>query len=190
MSKAEDYDEDDDIQVYKVSRDRLAQPEPEPVAIGEEWKPCVKLPIVVHVREQRKGETHVSTREGITPVKEDDLIMRGVAGEEYPIGRELFNSTYTFDTAPVHAIDISQERVDETAKREHEPWQSVQCTCGGTIYFKHTKREWVGLTDDEIIKCFDSVAFGQVEDDLIINKHVNIFRAIHFIESKLKEKNT
>ena len=72
----------------------------EPVAIGEEWKPCVKLPIVVHVREQRKGETHVSTREGITPVKEDDLIMRGVAGEEYPIGRELFNRTYTFDTAP------------------------------------------------------------------------------------------
>jgi hypothetical protein len=46
--------------------------------------------------------------------------MRGVAGEEYPIGRELFNSTYTFDTAPVHAIDISQERVDETAKREHD----------------------------------------------------------------------
>ena len=70
------------------------------MAIGEEWKPCVKLPIVVHVREQRKGETHVSTREGITPVREDDLIMRGVAGEEYPIGRELFNRTYTFDTLP------------------------------------------------------------------------------------------
>ena len=93
-------------------------------------------------------------------------------------------------TGDVDAVNISQERVDETAKREHEPWQSVQCTCGGTIYFKHTKREWVGLTDDEIIKCFDSVAFGQVEDDLIINKHVNIFRAIHFIEAKLKEKNT
>ena len=110
-----------DGRTIKALRDRLAQPEPEPVAIGEEWKPCVKLPIVVHVREQRKGETHVSTREGITPVKEDDLIMRGVAGEEYPIGRELFNSTYTFDTAPVHTIDISQERVDETAKREQEP---------------------------------------------------------------------
>lgn len=79
----------------KALRDRLAQPEPEPVAVGDEWKPCVKLPIVVHVREQREGETHVSTREGITPVKEDDLIMRGVAGEEYPIGRELFNRTYT-----------------------------------------------------------------------------------------------
>jgi hypothetical protein len=93
-------------------------------------------------------------------------------------------------TGDVDAVNMSQERVDETAKGEQEPWQSVQCTCGGTIYFKHTKREWVGLTDDEIIKCFDSVAFGQVEDDLIINKHVNIFRAIHFIEAKLKEKNT
>jgi len=88
----------------------------EPVAIGEEWKPCVKLPIVVHVREQRKGETHVSTREGITPVKEDDLIMRGVAGEEYPIGRELFNRTYTFDTAPVHAIASAENAV--AAERE------------------------------------------------------------------------
>jgi hypothetical protein len=67
----------------------------EPVAIGTEWMPCVKLPIVVHVREQREGESHVSTREGITPVRHDDLIMRGVAGEEYPIGRALFDKTYT-----------------------------------------------------------------------------------------------
>jgi len=26
--------------------------------------------------------------------KPDDLIMRGIQGEEYPIGRELFNQTY------------------------------------------------------------------------------------------------
>ena len=70
---------------------------------------------------------------------------------------------------PVDAVNMSQERVDETAKG---------------------KREWVGLTDEEIIKCFDSVAFGQVEGDLIINKHVNIFTAIRSIEAKLKEKNT
>ena len=73
----------------------------EPVALDPlMWTPCVKLPIVVHVRQQRAGEAHVSTREGITPVKPDDLIMRGVAGEEYPIGRELFERTYTFDAAP------------------------------------------------------------------------------------------
>ncbi len=74
-------------------REYLAQPEQEPVE--DEWTPCVKLPITVHVRKQRPGEAHVSTREGITPLKPDDLIMRGVAGEEYPIGRELFERTYT-----------------------------------------------------------------------------------------------
>lgn len=68
--------------------------------IGDDWMPCMKLPVIVHVRQQRKGETHVSTREGITPVKPDDLIMRGVSGEEYPIGRAIFEQTYSFDTSP------------------------------------------------------------------------------------------
>jgi hypothetical protein len=67
--------------------------------LGTEWQPCVKLPITVHVREQFPGETHVSTREGITPVRPDDLIMRGVQGEQYPIGRELFEQTYTLGEA-------------------------------------------------------------------------------------------
>lgn len=62
--------------------------------VGTEWVPCRKLPVTVHVREQRKEESHVSTREGITPIKPDDLIMRGVEGEEYPIGRDLFTRTY------------------------------------------------------------------------------------------------
>jgi len=80
---------------------RLATPPPEPpTAIGPEWQPCVKLPITVHVREQRPGETHSSTREGITPLRSDDLIMRGVQGEEYPIGRELFNQTYRMEATP------------------------------------------------------------------------------------------
>lgn len=90
----------------------VEQAEQEPVAIGSEWKPCMKLPVVVHVREQREGESHVSTREGITPVRPDDLIMRGVAGEEYPIGRELFNKTYTFDTAaPVRIKDLTDDEI-------------------------------------------------------------------------------
>ena len=155
-------------------RQKIEQAEKqEPVAIGEEWKPCVKLPVVVHVREQRKGETHVSTREGITPVKEDDLIMRGVAGEEYPIGRELFNRTYTFDTAPVPAhtdhpmrhwdrtcpacvyeSDISAERVDETAKRKHE---------------------WVGLDGD-------IPGLGLVTEEF--------YNGMIFAEDILREKNT
>ena len=182
-------------------RQALAQSEQEP--LGGEWVPCVKLPVIVHVRNQRDGETHISTREGITPVLPEDLIMRGVAGEEYPIGRELFERTYTFD---VDAVNMSQERVDETAKGEHEPvawlWKNIDGHqvltddpdyADGTwtpLYTAPPKKEWVGLTDEEVINCFDSVAFGQVEDDLIINKHVNIFTAIHYIEAKLKEKNT
>ena len=86
-----------DAHLIAACREALAQKdEQEPVAIGTEWMPYIKLPIVVHVREQREGESHVSTREGITPVKHDDLIMRGVEGEEYPIGRALFDRTYTF----------------------------------------------------------------------------------------------
>jgi hypothetical protein len=77
---------------------RMAQPEQEPV--GDEWTPCMKLPVVVYVRKQRLGESHVSTREGITPVKPDDLIMRGVSGEEYPIGRAIFERTYSLNTTP------------------------------------------------------------------------------------------
>jgi hypothetical protein len=68
--------------------------------VGDEWTPCMKLPVVVHVRKQRLGEAHISTREGITPVKPDDLIMRGVSGEEYPIGRAIFEQTYSLDTTP------------------------------------------------------------------------------------------
>lgn len=84
------------ITAIEALREALAQKdEQESAAIGEEWTPCMKRPIVVHCRKQREGETHVSTREGITPVRHDDLIMRGVAGEEYPIGRELFDKTYT-----------------------------------------------------------------------------------------------
>jgi hypothetical protein len=34
--------------------------------LAPEWKPCVKLPITVHVREPRPGEMHVSTRENLS----------------------------------------------------------------------------------------------------------------------------
>ena len=88
----------------------LATPPPEPpTAIGPEWQPCVKLPITVHVREQRPGETHSSTREGITPLRPDDLIMRGVQGEEYPIGRELFNQTYGMGEALATSPPVPSE---------------------------------------------------------------------------------
>lgn len=124
-------------------RSALAQPEAEPVVIGPEWAPCIKLPITVHVREQRPGEQHVSTREGITPVRPDDLIMRGVAGEEYPIGRELFAKTYRIGAHPprsgwrpaseppeesaAHAMGASGSPVVEGERLAFEAWMRGHC---------------------------------------------------------------
>jgi hypothetical protein len=87
--------------------------QPAPVQpVGDEWTPCMKLPVVVHVRKQRHGESHKSTREGITPVKPDDLIMRGVSGEEYPIGRAIFEQTYTLDTTPPAQPAVQQQKLE------------------------------------------------------------------------------
>ena len=84
------------LPVYDTTPPQRTEQEP----VGDEWIPCMKLPVVVYVRKQRLGESHVSTREGITPVKPDDLIMRGVSGEEYPIGRAIFEQTYSLNPAP------------------------------------------------------------------------------------------
>ena len=103
------------VNAVNISQDRVDRTaKGERDTLGSEWVECVKLPIVVHVRNQREGETHISTREGITPVLPDDLIMRGVAGEEYPIGRELFGRTYTFDTEPPQKewVGLTKDEVD------------------------------------------------------------------------------
>lgn len=106
-----DVAEKDGVRAALELKDKLKQ-QAEPVAAQAlEWTPCVKLPVTVHVRQQRPGETHVSTREGITPVKPDDLIMRGVSGEEYPIGREIFERTYLLGDANSKASPVQAEPV-------------------------------------------------------------------------------
>jgi len=61
--------------------------------VGPEWRACRKKPIVVRVRDAVPGEK-VFTREGLTLAQPDDLVMRGVDGELYPIGRDVFVRTY------------------------------------------------------------------------------------------------
>ena len=100
--------------------------------VGVKWTPCMKLPMVVHVRKQRPGESHVSTREGITPVKPDDLIMRGVSGEEYPIGRVIFEQTYSLDTSPPTLslaqrtwVGLTDEDKAEIKKQANYNWETT-----------------------------------------------------------------
>ena len=105
--------------------------------------------------------------------------------------------------APVHANDISQERVDETSKRKDEPvvwikddeiaFMSAARMLGATewktnlglkpehgdvpLYTAPPKREWVGLTDEDLI-------------DIGKKYYGNSVDAMLAIEAKLKEKNT
>jgi len=97
-------------------------------------------------------------------------------------------------TTPVHASDISVERVDETSKCKHEPvayvsgYTNGECvvapmnratvfSVGTGFYTALPKREWVGLTDEEI-------------DTWNIVGHESLREFVRAIEAKLKEKNT
>ena len=107
-------------------------------------------------------------------------------------------------TVYVDTVNMSQEHVDETAKREHEPavwvvqykdrhefvWGSKPEFRGGTVlafqplYMAPPKREWVGLTDEEIKTFQRSCHLEAVGYDTFIKRF-----AIG-LEAKLKEKNT
>jgi hypothetical protein len=108
--------------------------------------------------------------------------------------------------ALVNADDTSEKRVDETAKQEHEPvafinvekqkleWAKLTSWHTPTIvnlpkiplYTAPTKREWVGLTDEEIFSVLGNLQRkynGPPTEDSRV-----VFALA--IEEKLKEKNT
>jgi hypothetical protein len=100
-------------------------------------------------------------------------------------------------TAPVDAVNMSQERVNETAKREHEPFIYVrednEKPFGGyehcseadagafPVYTAPLKREWVCLTDEEIEECKINGGLPHA---------INWRLSVKVMEAKLKEKNT
>lgn len=49
---------------------------------SKKWRPCMKRPVVVHVRDAVPGE-EVFTREGLAIAKDDDMVMLGVDNEVY-----------------------------------------------------------------------------------------------------------
>jgi hypothetical protein len=75
----------------------------------------------------------------------------------------------------VHAINMSQERVDETAKDRHEWVEQPDLARVGEVGIWGHKREWVGLTRLEL----DIATLG-LED---------LGDCYLAIEAKLKEKN-
>ena len=97
-------------------------------------------------------------------------------------------------TAPVDAVNMNQERVDETEKREHEPvaykeecWAcgSEDCVCAkrASNYIASPKREWVGLTDEEVEEIDRWVDFKEEG-----NGRIPTAKLVRYIETKLNEK--
>jgi hypothetical protein len=58
-----------------------------------DWQKCRKKPVVVEFREVTETET-IETREGTVKAYPGDKIIRGVEGEVYPIGADIFEDTY------------------------------------------------------------------------------------------------
>ena len=164
---------------YEALRQALAQPEQEPVAYVtiENISSWAKVPSIKWFKKPTEGPLY---------------------------------------TAPVDAVNISQERVDETAKREQEPFIYVRednerpfggyehCSEADAGAFpvytappKHytaqdvidvvdavvnaLKREWVGLTDEEIEECKINGGLPHA---------INWRLSVKVMEAKLKEKNT
>jgi hypothetical protein len=120
-------------------------------------------------------------------------------GEEYfaPKGAYVPDNAQPLYTTPTAAQQVPLEywnavegwvKIDEV--REH--FDSVGC---GTIYktagdgrvpLTAAQRQWVGLTDDEILKLAYPIRWQEV-DDFEADKAVNFAQAI---EAELKEKNT
>jgi hypothetical protein len=112
---------------------------------------------------------------------------------------------WSVSTGWVYANDTSQERVDETAKQEHEPVAWMHTTAAGLVYFRKKpqdkvfnpqpvytappKKEWVGLTADEIWKC-NKAKSGSAVEFHICYEHQNVEDFAESIEAKLREKNT
>lgn len=77
-----------------------------------EWKSCRKRPVIVHYREAVPGE-RIATREGELVAREGDLIIRGIKGELYPIGREIFEQTYEDPGATRISLDELHQQVTD-----------------------------------------------------------------------------
>jgi hypothetical protein len=106
--------------------------------------------------------------------------------QEPVVGTKTWFEDGKMVTQHLYASDISQERVDETAKHGHEPVAWREVTGKTTHYYDYNEdgrgeplylhREWVGLTGEEKIAIYKEVD----------GRPIDLMDAI---EAKLKKKN-
>jgi hypothetical protein len=177
----------------KLVRDRLAQPEPGPVAwaeIGMDYValsakpfenaiPLYTAPVhAIDMSQERVDETAKRKHEPVAWIKNDELAyMSAVAGlgmTEWQTNLGLVHQlgdVPLYTTCPKNATTNGQE----VAKSATTDWEAVAADQAMTIAMLklEQKREWVGLTDEERAECWSTSA---------VQSALNI-------EAKLKEKN-
>ena len=62
--------------------------------LKKDWKHYKKKPVIIKATELEEKEVWIQTREGILKAYKGDFIIKGVKGEIYPCGREIFFETY------------------------------------------------------------------------------------------------
>jgi hypothetical protein len=91
------------------------------------------------------------------------------------------------------ALETEQEPVATVTSESGNPnlsmswWHEPALPVGTKIYTSPPKREWVGLTADEIWEC--NKASGSAVEFHICYAHQNVLDFARAIEAKLKEKN-
>jgi hypothetical protein len=91
------------------------------------------------------------------------------------------------------ALETEQEPVATVTSESGNPnlsmswWHEPALPVGTKIYTSPPKREWVGLTADEIWEC--NKASGSAVEFHICSAHQNVLDFAESIEAKLKEKN-
>jgi hypothetical protein len=92
------------------------------------------------------------------------------------------------------ALETEQEPVATVTSESGNPnlsmswWHEPALPVGTKIYTSPPKREWVGLTADEIWKC-NKAKSGSAVEFHICYEHQNVEDFARAIEAKLREKN-
>ena len=92
------------------------------------------------------------------------------------------------------ALETEQEPVATVTSESGNPnlsmswWHEPALPVGTKIYTSPPKREWVGLTADEIWKCNKAKSGSAVEFHICV-EHQNVLDFAEAIEAKLRKKN-
>ena len=143
-------------------------------AMLNEGKPFYRSGKKISLSAMKSGEKFILVRTGqVYSIKDNGSVWNET--ENRPSRLHKNCQVEPLYPAPVHAIDISQEPVDETAKDRH----GACVTCGALVedqIIKQPKHEWVGLTGDEARKFYE--------------KYTDREELIYAIDKFLEEKNT